>query len=130
MTTGTQIQGAVVCDSSIAIIVFFDCDNRALREQVEIISTVVVKNIDKISCRLAFILHSYSEYDLRTRALLSRHIDSTCDVARPTPRGGERLDFVGQKNTKNEIVNTYLIIIRKQHQALIIHVNLELSFIY
>ena len=126
MTTLTRIQGTVLCGSSILIIVFFNCDTRALIEQVKIISTIFVKNMDKISCCLAFIFHSHCEYVLRIRALLSRHICWRCDVARPTPRGGERLDFVGQKNTKNGIVNTHLVIITIQYQTLIIHVNLEL----
>ena len=130
MTTRTHVQGTIVCGSCIPIIVFFDCNSRALVEQVKIISRIFVKNMDKISCCLSFNLHSHCEYDLRTSALLSRHIDSRCDVARPTPRGGERLDFVGQKNIKSEIVNTHLIIITKQYQTLSIHVNLELSFIY
>ena len=126
MTTPTQVRGTVVCDSSMRIIFICSSCSQATLEQVEIISTIFLKNMDKISCCLAFILHSHCEYFLRTRAILSRHIDSRCDVARPTPRGGERLDFIGQKNTKNEIVNTHLIIITKQHQPLIIHVNLEL----
>ena len=74
MTTPSQVQGTVVCSSSIPIIVFFSCGSRATIEQVEIISTIFVKNIEKIFWCLAFILDSRCEYDLRTRALLSRHI--------------------------------------------------------
>ena len=106
--------------------IFFNSCSQATLEQLEIMSTIFVKNMNKIFCCLASILHPHCEYVLRTRALLTRDIDSICDVAHPTPRGGERLDFVGQKNTKNEIVNTHLIIITKQYQPLINHVNLEL----
>ena len=126
MTTPTHVRGTVVCGRSMAIIAIFSSCSQTTLEQVKIISTIVVKNVDKISCCLASNLRSHCEYVLGTSALLSRHIDSRCDVARPTPRGGERLDFVGQKNIKNEIINTHLIIITKQCQILIIHVNLEL----
>ena len=97
MTTPTQVEGAVVCGSCMAIVVVFSCGSRATIEQVEVVSTIFVKNVNKIFCFLAFILDSRWEYGLRTRALLSRHMNSRCDVAHPTPRGGERLDFVGQK---------------------------------
>ena len=125
ITTATQVKGTVVCGISVPMIFFSTCSPASI-SQAEIVSTIFVKNVDKIFCCLAFILDSRCEYDLRTRALLSRHICWRYDVARPTPRGDERLDFIEEKNIKNEIINTHLFIISKQYQTLIIHVNLEL----
>ena len=100
MTTPAHVRSTVVSGSSMPIVVICSSGTQATLEQVKIICTIFVKNMDKISCCLAFILHSHCEYDLRTRALLSRHVCMRCDVARPTPRGGERLDFVGQKTQR------------------------------
>ena len=79
---------------------FFSCGSRSTLEQVEIVSIIFVRNVDKIFCFVAYILDSRCEYDLRTRALLSRHVCTRYDVAHPTPRGGERLDFVDEKTQR------------------------------